>query len=529
MINVRRAAIQVALFVLDRVPRHHLVWFLGVAQKRYNSGAGRSLGGPMDVAIAHSADVATTINALSEVAKPEPIIVAVQRLVNSRHEVIDALFQSRDKITDASVAAVIDLLRAENNGSLLSEQTLDKYLLVVRTLEPQVQKPVEHLVLLGHLKAERLAAAQKLLSTSRTCTFQNLPPPHQMGLLRCALKKGANDYAVLRTAVDGGMSALDRLRVLEIDIAAGIQQPVKHADLVDRFLKAAPASYAREFRQLIKPFYDRHDMQYMDARVRPEVAERLREFIRNRIAVGAPLSMIRAGDGEAYAYDDDAVFPSPGDAAARERHWWGRELQQSKREELQDLIRSAIESADLIGVPSVYRFIRDCHFSTSSMASTVSMRGLSMRGLATIVARIQPKAGALIAEDRIHQVLFTRDRLLSMSKLAKGRVIAISSLREDKLSEVFPGALSIPIPTHHKLQTNDIFLSKDLPLPYVYGEVLETIRKTVGPGDLVLVAAGIIGKIFVHEASARGAVALDVGSMFDYAAGAKTRSVSDVI
>lgn len=524
MINVRRVAIQVALFALDRVPRHHLVWFLGVAQKRYNSAAGQSLSGPIDIAIAHSSDVAATINALTDVAKPEPIIVAIQRLVGIRHEVIDALFQSRDKITNASVAAVVDLWRAENNGSLLSEQTLDEYLLAARTFDPQVQRTVELLILLGHLKAERLEAAKRLIATSRTCPFQNLPPPHQMGLLRCALKAGSSEYAELRTAVDGGMSALDRLKVLELDIAAGIQQPVKHADLVDRFLRAAPASFAEEFRRIIKPFYDQHDMQYMDARVRPEVAERLREFIRDRIASAAPLSMIRGGDGEAYAYANDAVFVSVDDAEVRERHWWGCQLQQSERAELQSRIRFAIESADIIGVPSVYRFIRDCHFATNSMASTVSMRGL-----ATIVARIRPKAGALIAEDRIHQVLFTRDSLLSISKLTKGRVIAVSSLREDKLSEVFPGALSIPIPTHYKLQTNDIFLSNDVPLPHVYDEVVETIRKTVGPGDLVLVAGGIIGKIFVHEACARGAVALDVGSMFDYAAGAKTRSVSDVI
>jgi hypothetical protein len=43
-------------------------------------------------------------------------------------------------------------------------------------------------------------------------------------------------------------------------------------------------------------------------------------------------------------------------------------------------------------------------------------------------------------------------------------------------------------------------------------------------GRLVVVGAGYAGKVIVHEARKRGAVALDLGSVMDYWIGASTRS-----
>jgi hypothetical protein len=45
---------------------------------------------------------------------------------------------------------------------------------------------------------------------------------------------------------------------------------------------------------------------------------------------------------------------------------------------------------------------------------------------------------------------------------------------------------------------------------------------------LVLVGAGLLGKLLVTEARARGGVALDVGSIFDHWLGLKTRSYLDL-
>jgi hypothetical protein len=67
------------------------------------------------------------------------------------------------------------------------------------------------------------------------------------------------------------------------------------------------------------------------------------------------------------------------------------------------------------------------------------------------------------------------------------------------------------------------------PLCEIYPEIVERVRASSRPGTLVLVGAGIIGKILVDEARQCGAVALDVGSLLDYVAGVKSRSVGEML
>ena len=43
-------------------------------------------------------------------------------------------------------------------------------------------------------------------------------------------------------------------------------------------------------------------------------------------------------------------------------------------------------------------------------------------------------------------------------------------------------------------------------------------------GRMVIVGAGYAGKVVIHEAKKRGAMALDLGSALDYWMGAATRS-----
>ena len=45
---------------------------------------------------------------------------------------------------------------------------------------------------------------------------------------------------------------------------------------------------------------------------------------------------------------------------------------------------------------------------------------------------------------------------------------------------------------------------------------------------LVLVGAGLLGKLLVSEARARGGIALDIGSIFDHWLGFRTRSYLDL-
>ncbi len=60
-----------------------------------------------------------------------------------------------------------------------------------------------------------------------------------------------------------------------------------------------------------------------------------------------------------------------------------------------------------------------------------------------------------------------------------------------------------------------------------FPEILDSLIAELGElrrGRLVIVGAGYAGKCIVHEARARGAVALDLGSILDYWVGAASRS-----
>jgi len=48
-----------------------------------------------------------------------------------------------------------------------------------------------------------------------------------------------------------------------------------------------------------------------------------------------------------------------------------------------------------------------------------------------------------------------------------------------------------------------------------YTELLPGFMQQVGPGVLVLVAGGVVGKIFIGAAKSAGAVALDIGGAID--------------
>jgi hypothetical protein len=60
--------------------------------------------------------------------------------------------------------------------------------------------------------------------------------------------------------------------------------------------------------------------------------------------------------------------------------------------------------------------------------------------------------------------------------------------------------------------------------PGVYEHVLKELEGNLA-GTLVLVGAGIFGKVYCHAAKQHGAVALDLGSAFDLMSGIKTRPI----
>ena len=283
----------------------------------------------------------------------------------------------------------------------------------------------------------------------------------------------------------------------------------------------------RNFQQLIiEPLsaLTRDERNLMDIRFSPEQRQRLVACIKESMAEAKPLSLLRLGDGEAYAFPPVLMEGFPPsifeeDDISFELNWWSASPTAQVRDDLVARVRQAVARCDILGFPSVYRIIRDLPPPHRRFGALRNQRAFA-RLLGALGATI-PLDGRLITEERCHRINGAIDPplLLELARTAKS-VVLVSSWSQ--LSLKFPSSVTvetIPVP------------AEDAPIKVfdTYPEIVGRVRAASKPGTLVLVGAGIVGKIFVDEARLCGAVALDVGSLLDYMNDRKTRTIADVI
>jgi hypothetical protein len=270
----------------------------------------------------------------------------------------------------------------------------------------------------------------------------------------------------------------------------------------------------------------------MDIRFDAHAKSRLWHYIAEAIEAGRALSFVRLGDGEAYAYPPPGIPAVPAerfvdDKFVLEQHWWGTTLMPERRAEIGDQVREAVAQATILGIPSVYRVIRDLGKADRRFGSSRSERGLStvLHALGTDI----PIGDQIFTEERSNHILFDRKSLEDLARRAH-RLVIVGCWSPDKL------ALSTYVETNYVLisphmKVNDVagHDNASTPVYLAYSEIGRSIEALSGPGVLVLVSAGIIGKIFAERARRSGAVALDIGSVADYLAGHKTRSIADLV
>jgi hypothetical protein len=191
------------------------------------------------------------------------------------------------------------------------------------------------------------------------------------------------------------------------------------------------------------------------------------------------------------------------------------------RDEIMFGVRQAVAECDVLGFPSVYRVIRDLPAPRKRYGSTRKERALIR--LYYALGRSIPVDGKVLTEERCHRSAIDTSFLTELVSLAQS-VVVVSCW--PILESRFPVAINhILVPPERAVKdTGDETL-----LFEIYPDIVHRIRAVSSPGTLVLVGAGIIGKIFVGQAREAGAVALDVGSLLDYMVGMKTRTIADVI
>ncbi|HTT84115.1 MAG TPA: hypothetical protein VMF67_11580 [Rhizomicrobium sp.] len=260
-------------------------------------------------------------------------------------------------------------------------------------------------------------------------------------------------------------------------------------------------------------------------------------LVRNRLASRQPFAFVRAGDGEAAClpYEPGLAAHARPDARERERIWWGKSLAPALRMRLAPAVARAIWDADCIGIPTVARLLRELRLEAAD-ALVHSLTGRGLRSLLYCAERFSdlrsPGLPApIFTSCHLHQDLAIwncYEELLD----DVGDVVFISC--HPGLADLMGTRFGVRVAASLILPPDRVsgpFVAKAASESIMLPEMLDSVIERIGDlprGRLVLIGAGYPGKILVSIARERGGIALDLGSIFDYWLGLRTRSYLDI-
>jgi len=265
------------------------------------------------------------------------------------------------------------------------------------------------------------------------------------------------------------------------------------------------------YKAKVKPLFDKIDTHnnFLDARFEPDSVRSVQQLILQKIIEAKPFSYMRLGDGESYGFSNNYYVDQAG-LKRQELHWWGQVLDEECRLDLQSQFLAALESVDVLGIPTAIRLIKELKTSDKNgfiVNSLVSRLFCTMQGVGPFLSNRR------ILEDQSNLFIFDSRFLSELFRAAK-KVYVVSGLKSDIVEGWVPDrnkVQHIEIPTHRLLQNTEIGSSFSIIFPEVYRDYMVRVASLAEPGTVFLFSAGFIGKILISEAARNGAVALDVG------------------
>lgn len=310
---------------------------------------------------------------------------------------------------------------------------------------------------------------------------------------------------------------LEALKLRNIEFLSGwLKEDWSHSDAETSFISVSPAGVSKDFHELLAPSYDmlRPRMCFMEIRTNPEQRAELLDRIKMALIRKKEFSCIRLSDREGYLFYGSGFFNWT-DVQNCENHWWGTEIAPELRAQIIVQAHDAIRSADVIGIPSVHRFIRDVSTKTHSLVMT-----LQMRGLVDVLTKVATVASpdAVFTEDKMNVgLLGDLDKVVELASFAQ-RLVIVTSVQDEYLPpslRAHEDIHHIALPSHYKTHLNKKYVGNGNILPHVYTQLIKELESVSEPGTLVIVAGGLIGKILAGRARAKGAVAIDIGHVID--------------
>ena len=241
--------------------------------------------------------------------------------------------------------------------------------------------------------------------------------------------------------------------------------------------------------------------------------------LRNRITNGEATSFTRLGDGEGAFMRGFRIDADVRDLAVHEsiqRQWWNTSLLEDRKTALVHQFRSSLSQADIIGLPPKWRMNQPFRGNDGeTMLTNLLQTFQDVEEVCQIeqVTLTSAHANTDLQKWNLWRLVFN----------ATDRVGFISChdiegvLRENFSLET---SQKIIVPGEYKFQ--EMFGDgRGLSLIDRHDDVMESIR--VDPGEVWLISAGFLGKLYAARVRQLGGIALDIGALSDYWVGHVTR------
>ena len=250
-------------------------------------------------------------------------------------------------------------------------------------------------------------------------------------------------------------------------------------------------------------------------------------WVVSRAHLRAPTSVIRIGDGEArflpYRREDSHFREA--DLEEIQTIWWGEvRIAGGRAEEFQTMFERAVSKADAIGAPPIRRLAQ----LSANAPHSGEWRGLcnALRFLTTLSG--PGLADRVLTSCHIHADL--EHWYLYPQILRAATSVSVVSCHD--LSEVILTKFGVNIRAQYLIPPEHAYAGmfmdgKGKFDEAFYPNIFDRVMRDIEPerGELVLIAAGFLGKLLCERVRERGGIGFDIGSVVDVWAGHTTHHI----
>ena len=239
--------------------------------------------------------------------------------------------------------------------------------------------------------------------------------------------------------------------------------------------------------------------------------EKLATLVSESLDSGTGLSVVRINHCEPRIAGYEILFDRVDINTTFDIQWGRKNVTGSEARWIASQMQQAMRTADVVGVPDPKlrpeNDLNDLENSVYVLNNSLNLFNADQRFLSVNFHYRMHEQGlllpALTGAEEIHCI--TGRRVGDQLQEATGRIIK-----------------TISIPAESKFSVDGSDLTKDH-FNEKFEEVMSEIRAEDRRGQIFLVGAGILGKLYCAEIKKAGGVAMDIGSLFDAWAGMNTR------